>query len=304
MKIYVNKVKENWIIDRVRKDWYKYKKDISTHFISRSEIIWILSPWVWKTIPQKYLKEKKILCSHYHFDFENFNKKDFNELDSFVDQYHVISQKTKNQLTTLTDKKITSIPFWINQNNFYHIENKINLRNKLGFKIDEYLIGSFQRDTESKDLSSPKLIKGPDIFLEIVTNIYQKNRNMKVVLAGKNRQFLISEFEKLNIPYKYFEMVNASKLNELYNILDLYLVTSRIEGGPQAILEASTTRTPILSTDVGVASEILHKNSIFQINEFSKSTPNVEHAYQNSLEYVIPSGLNKFDSIFKEIYES
>ena len=304
MKIYVNKVKENWIIDRVRKDWYKYKKDISTHFISRSEIIWILSPWVWKTIPQKYLKEKKVLCSHYHFDFENFNKKDFNELDSFVDQYHVISQKTKNQLTTLTDKKITSIPFWINQNNFYYIENKINLRNKLGFKNDEYLIGSFQRDTESKDLSSPKLIKGPDIFLEIVTNIYQKNGNMKVVLAGKNRQFLISEFEKLNIPYKYFEMVNASKLNELYNILDLYLVTSRIEGGPQAILEASTTRTPILSTDVGVASEILHKNSIFHINEFSKSTPNVEYAYQNSLEYVIPSGLNKFDSIFKEIYES
>ena len=304
MKIYVNKVKENWIIDRVRKDWYKYKKDISTHFISRSEIIWILSPWVWKTIPQKYLKEKKILCSHYHFDFENFDEKDFNELDTFVDQYHVISQKTKNQLTTLTDKKITSIPFWINQNKFYYIENKINLRYKLGFKIDDYLIGSFQRDTESKDLSSPKLIKGPDIFLEIVNNIYQKNRNMKVVLAGKNRQFLISEFEKLNIPYSYFEMVNASKLNELYNILDLYLVTSRIEGGPQAILEASITRTPILSTDVGVASEILHKNSIFHINEFSKSTPNVEYAYQNSLEYVIPSGLNKFDSIFNEIYES
>jgi len=304
MKIYVNKVKENWIIDRVRKDWYRYKKDISTHFVSRSEIIWILSPWVWKTIPQKYLKEKKILCSHYHFDFENFDKKDFNELDSFVDQYHVISQKTKNQLATLTDKKITSIPFWINQNNFYYIENKINLRKKLGFKIDDYLIGSFQRDTESKDLSSPKLIKGPDIFLEIVTKIYQKNRNMKIVLAGKNRQFLISEFEKLNIPYKYFEMVNASKLNELYNTLNLYLVTSRIEGGPQAILEASTTRTPILSTDVGVASEILHKNSIFQINEFSKSTPNVDHAYQNSLEYIIPSGLNKFDSIFKEIYES
>ena len=40
-------------------------------------------------------------------------------------------------------------------------------------------------------------------------------------------------------------MVNPSKLNELYNILDLYLVTSRIEGGPQAIMEASITRTPI-----------------------------------------------------------
>ena len=233
-----------------------------------------------------------------------FDKEDFIELDSFVDQYHVISQKTKKQLSKLTDKKITSIPFWVNQNNFYHIENKINLRKKLGFRGQDYLIGSFQRDTESKDLSSPKLIKGPDIFLKIVNEIYQKNSNMKVVLAGKNRQFLISEFEKLNIPYKYFEMVNASKLNELYNILDLYLVTSRIEGGPQAIMEASTTRTPILSTDVGVASEILHENSIFEVNKFSKSIPNVDHAYENSLEFTIPSGLNKFDSIFKEIYES
>ena len=46
------------------------------------------------------------------------------------------------------------------------------------------------------------------------------------------------------------------KLNKLYNILDLYIVSSRIEGGPQAILESSITKTPILSTDVGVASEI------------------------------------------------
>lgn len=304
MNIYLNNVKENWIIDRVRRDWYKHKKNISTHFISRSEIIWILSPWVWNKIPRKYLKEKKVLCSHYHFNFDSFDKEDFIELDSFVDQYHVISQKTKKQLSKLTEKKITSIPFWVNQNNFYHIENKINLRKKLGFRGQDYLIGSFQRDTESNDLSSPKLIKGPDIFLKIVNEIYQKNSNMRIVLAGKNRQFLISEFEKLNIPYKYFEMVNPSKLNDLYNILDLYLVTSRIEGGPQAIMEASITRTPILSTDVGVASEILHENSIFDVNKFSESIPNVDHAYENSLEFTIPSGLNKFDSIFTEIYES
>ena len=140
-------------------------------------------------IPKKFLKEKKVLCSHYHFNFDSFDKEDFIELDSFVDQYHVISQKTKKQLSKLTDKKITSIPFWVNQNNFYHIENKINLRKKLGFRGQDYLIGSFQRDTESNDLSSPKLIKGPDIFLKIVNEIYQKNSNMRIVLAGKIGNF-------------------------------------------------------------------------------------------------------------------
>ena len=31
----------------------------------------------------KYLKEKKVLCSHYHFNFDSFDKEDFIELDSF-----------------------------------------------------------------------------------------------------------------------------------------------------------------------------------------------------------------------------
>lgn len=304
MKIYLNKVKENWIIDRIRSDWYKYKKETTTKFISRADIIWILSPWVWEKIPQKYLEEKKVLCSHYHFDFDNFDEENFLKLDTFVDQYHVISKNTETQLNKLTDKKITSIPFWVNPKKFFYIENKENLRKTFGFSDKDFLVGSFQRDTESKDLISPKLIKGPDIFLNIVIEMYRKNKNLKVVLAGKNRQYLISELDKQKIPFSYFQMVDSKRLNELYNILDLYLVTSRIEGGPQAIMEAAICKTPILSTDVGVASEILHKNSIFEIDSFSKSTPYIEHAYQNSLNYTIPGGLNKFDYIFSEIYES
>ena len=54
------------------------------------------------------------------FDFNNFDKDDFYELDSFVDQYHVISKKTKNQLINLTEKKITSIHFfWVSKKFFF-----------------------------------------------------------------------------------------------------------------------------------------------------------------------------------------
>ena len=68
-------------------------------------------------------------------------------------------------------------------------------------------------------------------------------------------------------------MVDLKVLNELYNILDLYIVTSRVEGGPQAILECAVSKTPIVSTDVGVASEILDSKSIFKPKEFSKAQP-------------------------------
>ena len=127
------------------------------------------------------------------------------------------------------------------------------------------MVGSFQRDTEGDDLMSPKLIKGPDIFIKIVSNLYKSNKNLKIVLAGKRRQYVISELENQNIPYKYFEMTDFDMLNELYNILDLYLVTSRLEGGPQALVECGLTKTPIISTDVGIADKILSAESILII---------------------------------------
>ena len=304
MKVYLNKINESWIIDRVRKDWYKNNKDISTNLINKSNIFWIISPWVWKSMPKKALEVKKVLCSHYHFDFNNFDEKDFYQLDRYVDEYHVISLKTKKQLEKLTDKKITSIPFWINQKNFYYIENKDRLREKFGFKTNQYLVGSFQRDTESSDLKSPKLIKGPDIFLDIVLKLNRDVNNLCVVLAGKNRNYLIENFEKNNIDYKYFEMADSKILNELYNILNIYIVSSRIEGGPQAILEASYTKTPIVSTDVGVAAEILSAESIFDNNNFNNSKPNIQFAFENSKNFIIPNGMNKFRTLLNGLHES
>ena len=58
-------------------------------------------------------------------------------------------------------------------------------------------------------------------------------------------------------------MVDFAVLNELYNLLNLYIVSSRIEGGPQAIVECGLSKTPIISTDVGLAGEILSESSLY-----------------------------------------
>ena len=113
---------------------------------------------------------------------------------------------------------------------------------------------AFKGDTEGYDLKSPKLIKGPDIFLDLIKKMNENKRKLNNVLTGKRRQYLIDNFEKFGIKYRYFEMKNFKSVNQLYNILDLYIVSSRIEGGPQAIVECGLIKTPILSTDVGIAS--------------------------------------------------
>ncbi len=301
-KIYLNKASEGWIVDRFRKEWYQNQKEISTKFIQNSNIIWLIAPWTWKKINKKHLKNKKVVCTIHHIDEDKFNgevKEDFYEREEYVDIYHAISKKTEEQLLGLTTKKIETIPFWVNQKIWYQINNKNLIKEKYKLNKKDYLIGSFQRDTEGDDLISPKLSKGPDQFLEIVKYINDIEKNAHVILTGKRRGYLIENLKNMKIKYSYYEMVNFKKLNELYNCLDLYIVSSRFEGGPQAIVECGISKVPIISTDVGIASNILAKESIFNMSNYKDATPNINEAYKNSLPYTIPAGFDNIKKLFQ-----
>lgn len=307
MKVYLSKLNESWVVDRFRKDWIVQNKSITTKYALNADIVWIISPWLWGNISKRILKNKIVVCSVYHIDFNKFDEdevKEFKQRDKFVDYYHVISKKTEEDLKKLTSKTIFTIPFWIDPKKYFHISDKGFLKKKYDIDVSSYVVGSFQRDTEGSDLKSPKLIKGPDIFLRNVINIKEKNENLLVLLTGKRRNYLIGELEKNNINFKYFEMVNQSQLNDLYNLLDLYIVSSRVEGGPQAILECALTKTPIVSTDVGVASEILSKNSIYELDSFEKAYPDIEYAFAKVQKFVIPEGMKPYREMFVKIYEN
>ena len=307
MKIYINSAKENWVVDRFIDEWNKFNFKQSKNFRFGDKIVWLIAPWTWRKIPKKYLIKNKVVCTIHHIDEDKFKsneEKEFKDRDKFVDYYHVISNKTFDQVIKLTDKPVHKIPFWVNQNLWFEIKNKEQLREKYSVDLNSYLVGSFQRDTEGNDLVSPKLSKGPDRFLEIVEYLNTKNENLQIILTGKRRNYILDELSRREINYKYFEMTSFQNLNELYNILDLYIVSSRYEGGPQSILETAMTRTPIISTDVGIASEILDKKSIFNMNNYKDAIPNTDISYQNAKRYLIPEGFKEFNKLFREIYES
>ena len=306
MKIFISNLNESWIVDRMKEEFSNYYPDIVTHDIKKCDIIWIIAPWMWKKIPKKYLKSKTVVCSIHHLEKKDYSGKplkEFYKRDKYVDFYHTISEKSKIEIQKLTSKKIVSIPFWINENIFFPIENKSNLRSKYNLQENSFIIGSFQRDTEGKDLKSPKLIKGPDRFVEIVKSFTLNNENLVVLLSGYRRQYVIKKLEEQNINYIYVEMVDFEILNELYNCLDLYIVSSRIEGGPQAILECGITETPIISTDVGVASEILANESIFNMENYEEAKPNIEVALRNSVKYSMKNGMSKYLEMFTEVFK-
>lgn len=307
LKIYLNRARENWIVDRLTKEFCSFNTIKTTKFISQSDKIWIIAPWVWKKISKKHLINKKVLCTIHHIDqhkFDSLELIDFKERDVYIDQYHVTNDITYQKLTNLTNKRIVKIPFWISHDKFFNIQDRDKLRKKFNLNSSDFLIGSFQRDSEGSNLLLPKLSKGPDQFIKIIEYLNKQYPNLTVVLTGWRRDFIINKLRSKNINFRYFEKINTKISNELYNCLDLYIVASRVEGGPMAILEAGLTKTPIISTDVGIASDILSSESIFNMDNYKTAKPNIEYAYLNSLKFTQENINNQYLKMFEDLNES
>jgi hypothetical protein len=269
--------------------------------MNKADTIWVIGYNIEESNKINNLEKKPfVITTIHHIDWSNSEPmiQIIKTLDKITDRYHVICDKVEIDLRTLTDKPIVKANFWINGDNFYNIDNKEELRKKWNLDGNKYIVGSFQRDTKGKlKCKLPKLSKGPDIFSKIVRNMKIRRDNIVVLLTGRRRNYIISELENANIKYIYHEMVNVTELNELYNCLDLYIVSSRVEGGPRSIMECGLSKTPIISTDVGIAKSILNPEAIYDMNEYKtyKNTKsNVEYVYERANSYSISNYMNTF----------
>ncbi len=173
------------------------------------------------------------------------------------------------------------------------------LRKKYELPIDAWIIGSFQRDTEGVGIDSgnfvPKLEKGPDLFCDFVNDVSQRTKNTHVLLAGWRRQYVIRRLESAGIGYTYFEKPSIDVINELYQCIDMYAVSARYEGGPQALIECGLLNVPVVSTPVGMADQVLPEEAINKNLGLAKPrVPNVE-------ALKLPGGYSPFRELIKSL---
>jgi glycosyltransferase involved in cell wall biosynthesis len=306
MKVFTLAPSENWICDRFTKEWKNAFPKINTEDPESADIIWLLADWCWNQVHPNLLMAKKVVASVHHITPEKFDEREkqmFQIRDQFIDVYHVPCKKTHDQIRKLTSKPIATFPFWVNSKIWSNKrEQVVSLRAKYNLPQSAFLIGSFQRDTEGHDLISPKLEKGPDLLCDAIARFSKVKKNVQVVLAGWRRQYVMNRLKNENIPYHYTELPPFEVVNDLYNCLDLYVVSARYEGGPQAIVECASNGTPIISTDVGLAAEILPEESIFIPGEELSARANIETAYKNVHQFLMPQGFQNFENLFKELY--
>ena len=202
---------------------------------------------------------------------------DFEQLRDWVDVWVCANDV---QLSYIKDKGLTVYkhPYYVDETSFCPLTlDKEQICNQLNINIKnirgKFLIGSFQRDSLGNDLSKPKWQKNPNLLIDILSKV--TSQNILFVVAGPRRHWIINEAKKLSIPYIfvgespndkddiYQNNLNKTTINLLYNLCDLYIVSSMSEGGPKAIIEASLCQLPLISTDVGFTKDFLVEEAMY-----------------------------------------
>jgi glycosyltransferase involved in cell wall biosynthesis len=119
------------------------------------------------------------------------------------------------------------------------------------------------------------------------------NSKFNFVIAGGGMQNTCNMMINTGASVQYYENLSDEEMNELYNALDVLLVTGYIEGGPLTVLEALSAGVPVISSDVGYAHDLLPKECIYHtveelIDKLNNFVPHIDHALQAEVNEQTP----------------
>ncbi len=329
----------NWSIDKDRINIEYFISQLGAVKIVNSNLAANIYFFAWyNQIPKKNLFKffkklfrKKVIAVITN-DIRN-NPEEFGCLKDAVDIWISPNSKISSFLKNRKANYL-EIPFFVSPRKFYPLgmpKEAILKKLKLDASLaDKTLIGSFQRDSLGNDLKKPKWQKNPDLLIKICKAIPKEK--ICLVLAGPRRHYIVNECKKSDIPFVFIgdseylknlqDDIVANNLPEenvnlLYNLADIYIVTSASEGGPKAIMEASLAKTLIFSTDAGMAEDIIHRDLIYTPDNFKKivdaavnpdrknTGKYLEYNYKKAAGLLDENRyLSLYSELFKKIYEN
>jgi len=219
--------------------------------------------------PRRYLfGNARVAFPYFHGDPKSGNQlfikcmENLKRYHSKVDRIQVSHCQARDMIleTGIHSSKVFMIPIGINRDYFPKQTRKLKqaMREKYDIPQNAVVIGSFQKDGEGwGEGNNPKLIKGPDIFLKAVELIKIKIKNLFVLLSGPSRGYVKQGLDRLKVPYCHHYLDDYSQIGDLFQCLDIYIISSREEGGPKAVLESMSSGIPLVTTKVGQAVDLV-----------------------------------------------
>ena len=162
--------------------------------------------------------------------------------------------------TGIAEEKVFRIPVGVDTTRFRlrDAASQSEARRALGLPESAFVVGSFQKDGVGwLDGLEPKLIKGPDVLLDVAARLRGRVPELMLLLTGPARGYVMNGLDRLDVRYRQRRLPDLDAVAAAYRAIDACLVTSRDEGGPKAVLESMATGVPLVTTRVGQAADLV-----------------------------------------------
>ena len=114
--------------------------------------------------------------------------------------------------------------------------------------------------------------KGMDVFLDIVHRAADRWPHLHVTMTGPGWEEEVVKLRSQGISASATGYIRKVDLPILYSALDVYLLTSRVEGGPCTVFEAMACETAVVSTRVGAVPDLI----VDGVNGYSTDVDDIE----------------------------
>ncbi len=164
----------------------------------------------------------------------------------------VCTPEWKEYLDQRTDRRVpaTVVPHGVDSV-FFH-RRKVN-RQQFGIPSDRFVVGF----VGNKGSDSDRGRKGTDVFLDVARRAATLVPNLHIVLGGPGWESELAGLRALGISASATGYIRKTDLPALYSALNVYLLTSRVEGGPCTVFEAMACETSVVSTRVGAVPSLI-----------------------------------------------
>lgn len=156
-------------------------------------------------------------------------------------------------------EKIVVIPLGVDLSHFTSPTpaEKSQLRARLRIPPEAICVGSFHKDGAGwGEGLEPKWVKAPDVLLRSLRRLAERFP-IFVLLTGPARGYVLAGLRESGIPHRHVFLRRYPDIAAYYRCLDLYLIPSREEGGPKALMECMATGVPLVSTRVGMCADVI-----------------------------------------------
>ncbi|MBM4157957.1 MAG: glycosyltransferase family 4 protein [Ignavibacteria bacterium] len=275
------------LIKLIRKEKYDivHSHEIYSSFVTRITLLIIRILFFWRP--------KKIYVTYHnvYYWLKPFHRKINKFLSRFTDTIFCVSNSVMTD--SINKDKIKNNKYYviyngINIETFYPDRNLRNIeRNKYAFSEKDFIIGNVGVISERK---------GQMYLLKAFKPLSEKYDNLKLIFVGTPRihenKYCIELLDYININ-KLSEKVKIldtkKDVNSIYNMFDLFVMSSITEGFGLAAFEAMLTERLCIFSDIPTFKELItdKKNGLFFESKNHKSLQTLlEDVYINFDKYI------------------